>query len=81
MAAGIPLILSPLDAYKDYLKDEENCFYIEKITSQALTEKVNYVLNNYDWITGNFTSTNQMLVKENYNFERQMEVLISVYNE
>ena len=81
MAAGIPLILSPLDVYKDYLKDEENCFYIEKITSQALTEKVNYVLNNYDWITGNFTLTNQMLVKENYNFERQMEVLISVYNE
>ena len=81
MAAGTPLILSPLDAYKDYLNDEENCFYIEEITSKALIKKVNYVLNNYDRVTENLISRNKNLVKEKYDFERNMDVLVSVFNE
>jgi len=80
MAAGTPLILSPLDVYRDYLKEADNCFYVEEISSKALTEKLNYVLNNYDRISGNIISRNIILVRENYDFEQNMELLISIYN-
>jgi glycosyltransferase involved in cell wall biosynthesis len=79
MAAGTPLILSPLETYRDYLKDGENCFYMKEISPAALVEKVNDVMRLDDSAVENIIRNNRAVVKENYNFARQMEKICSVY--
>jgi len=75
---SIPVI-SNLQVYKDILINNENAVFLNEINENELAEKILYVIDNYKNLFNKITKSNNIIVREKFDFKSQTEKIIDLY--
>ncbi len=78
MACGTIPVVSNIEAYKQYLKDEENAFFINPDDSKELTEKTIYCIE-HPKIKERFYEINKKIIEENEDWSRNAIKMEELY--
>ncbi len=78
MAAGLPVVATPVGGINDFLKDRETGLFCESNNHKSLAEKVSHILTD-DSLRENLIKNGQSLVKEKYNWDKIAEEMRKVY--
>lgn len=62
VAAGLPIITTKIRASADYLKEPDNCLWVEPKNPEMLAQKIAYLLENPD-ISRQMSDNNKQLSK------------------
>lgn len=79
MASKAIPIVSNLPVYQDILHDKENAIFLDEITEYELAKKILFTINNYDNLVSKIIPSNNNIVRQYFNFNKQTEKIISLY--
>ncbi len=79
MACGLIPVVSDIPANHEVIKDGENGF-IFKNNPDDLSKKLNYCIEKYDDIKEKIIKSNLKIIKENFNWDKNMEEMEDVYH-
>ena len=79
MAAGIPVIGTPVGGIVDFLRDEETGFYMRVDDSKDLSDKISHVVGNPD-LRKKVIYNASLMVKENYSWDRISKLLRNIFS-
>lgn len=80
MILKVPLILTDLSAYKEFIKDGWNGFFVPVKDEKALAEKIIYLLKNKE-LMKQFGEKSYKLIKEEANYYKHMNRVENLYEE
>lgn len=79
MAAGLPVIGTPVGGITDFLKNGQTGFFAPVGDAEALAEKIKYVLDN-PGIIKPVTNNARLMVKQNYSWEIIAKLFRNIFN-
>ena len=83
VAAGVPIITTRIRAAADYLKEPDNCLWVEQKNPAMIAEKVIYLLENpkiYKQMSQNNIELSKSFTRETICQELE-EIFIEIFNE
>ena len=82
MAAGLPVIATPIGGIPDFLKDGETGWFCKVRDSKSIAEKINYILDekNKDKVE-EIRENAEKLVENKYNWKNHMDKLENLYQQ
>lgn len=80
MACGLPVISSELPLLRKLIGDEDCALLVKPGSVQEFAKAIKYLLNNSD-IAEKMGSIGKMLIREKYNWEKEKQKLLQLYNE
>lgn len=79
MAAGLPVIGTPVGGIIDFLKDGQTGFFAAVGDAEALAEKIKYVLDNPNHAKATAKNA-RLMVKQSYSWEIIVKVFRNIFN-
>lgn len=79
MAAGVPVIGTPVGGIVDFLQDKKTGFYMKINDFKDLAEKINFIINNSD-LRERVVNNAKELIKQNYSWDIIARTFRNIFN-